>query len=161
ASLEARDRRTKQLVDLDPEWLGVAAEDREHRLADGRSFLGVERPLHQTRKLRSEHGVGVANRLRDDPGDALLEERSTSLPIEAARGAQEDRPGLLVASRRVGLESGTGFAEECLCGRHREERGFEQHERVNALRSVERELQRNRGAARMASDVSARNIEVV
>jgi len=161
AALDAGDRSAKQSVDLDPERPGLATQHRQHRLADGRRLPGVERPLNETRELDPEEGVGVANRLRDHSGDALLEERATPVPIEAAHGGHEDGERLLVAARRMSVERGPRFPEERLSGRHRQERWFEQHQGVNALGPVERELERDRRTTRMAPDVSAPNVEVV
>jgi hypothetical protein len=72
-TLDARHRRKKQIVDLDPERLGVRTEQGQRRLSNARRFPRVEGPPLETRQLHSEEGVGVTDRLFDHSGDALLE----------------------------------------------------------------------------------------
>ena len=59
-------------------------------------------------------------------------------------------------ARGIGLEGGARLLQEPCGAGHREKGQLQQRQRVNNLRALERELERDRGAARVADDMGAR-----
>ncbi|MBK8461113.1 MAG: hypothetical protein IPL43_13870 [Micropruina sp.] len=64
----------QELGDLDPQLPGLAAQDRQHRLADGCRVFGGERPLDQRGQLHTEEGVGVLGGLLHRAGHPVLQQ---------------------------------------------------------------------------------------
>ena len=159
--LDVRERGAQELGGLHPHGLRLGADHGQNGPVESGCLVGAERPLGQRGQLDAEERVGVRDRLRHRAGNPLLEQGHGSRPLEAAHGAHEDRQRTGVVAAGVRLERRLDLREEGSETGHRDQRRLQQHERVNVLGVVERQLRGDRPAARVACDVDGSQTEMV
>jgi hypothetical protein len=127
---------------------------------DGGRVLAWERPLRRRGQLDPEEGVGVRDRLRNRARNAFLEQGAARGPVEAGHGGHERGQRTRVIAASVRREDRSCLLEEGLAIRKREQQQLQEDQRVHGLGLVERELDGDRRAARVARDVSPRHAEM-